>query len=123
MRVIAKKKTNKYKLTSWKKKELKYNYKGINKMKNKTEKVRKKKKSNHKFSVSLPHRRGTMVSLETKSFIKFKLFFFFHRQTKKGDKQGNSFVVFGLFLIINILLPIESLRGYVTLPWRWKTPF
>lgn len=75
MRVTPKKITNKCKLTSLKKTELKINYNDINKMEKKTEKVRKKKKSNHKFSVSLPHRRAATVFLETKSFIEFYLFF------------------------------------------------
>lgn len=75
MRVTPKKITNKCKLTSLKKTELKINYNDINKMEKKTEKVRKKKKSNHKFSVSLPHQHAATVFLETKSFIEFYLFF------------------------------------------------
>lgn len=73
MRVTPKKITNKCKLTSLKKTELKFNYNDINKMKKKkeTENVRKKKKCNHKFSVSLPHRCSATVFLETKSFIEF----------------------------------------------------
>ena len=77
MRVTPKKITNKCKLTSLKKTELKFNYNDINKMKKKkeTENLRKKKKSNHKFSVSLPHRLAAAVFLETKSFLEFYLFF------------------------------------------------
>ena len=89
MRVTPKKITNKCKLTSLKKTELKFNYNDINKIKKKTEKVRKKKKSNHKFSVSLPHRLAATVFLETKSFLEFYLFF-----TDKLRKEINKVTTF-----------------------------
>ena len=107
MRVTPKKITNKCKLTSLKKTELKLNYNDINKMKKKkkkeTENVRKKKKSNHKFSFSIPHQLAATVFLETKSFLEFYLFF-----TDKLRKE------------INKVTTLQSLPFFIQLIFHWQ---